>query len=126
MHETRDDQLKVLDEILASLGPAPLGIFSVGDASEADRFRDQLGEVFKRAGWSVDIRAAVAAMQVEGVALRYYTGHSGRQPPTPSSEDTLRLKATLERAGLTVHIRRIPGNETDFHWILAVGRKPRS
>lgn len=117
------DQIERLLSELAELEPQPIGVVSFGNDSEADRYRDQLGDVFGRAGWSVAVRTAIAAIDVEGVSLDYSAGHLRSSPP---AADTIRLQAALERAGVAVRPRPMPEDESEWHWMLVVGRKPRT
>jgi hypothetical protein len=117
------DQGEKLYAHLTNLEPQPIAIVSFGNDSEADRYRDQLGEVFRRAGWAVAVRTAIAAIDVEGVSLDYFAGHLRSSPP---GADTIHLQAALERAGIPVRPRSMPEDEGEWHWMLTSGRKPRN
>lgn len=117
------NQIDRLLSELAKLEPQPIAVTSAGNDSEADRFRDQIGEAFRSAGWSVDVRTAAAAMDVEGVSLDYFSGHLRTTTPTA---DTIRFQTALERANVAVRPRSLPEDEHEFHWMLSVGHKPRT
>lgn len=117
-----DQQMGDLQTKLQQIPPERIGVFSFGNDSEANQFRDQLGRVFESAGWPADVRTAVAAIDVEGVSLDYFAGNRSDEPP---GDETLSLHGALESCGVQTRLRphAEPGN--DYHWYLCVGQKPR-
>jgi len=111
---------------LKKLSPQPVIVTSLGNDAEAQEYREQIASAFGQAGWPARSRDALAGIDVAGVAVGYYAGHSGHEPPSaPPSDDAIRLRAALEAGGIRAHLNAIGENQpSDYRFHIIVGQKP--